>query len=578
VTGLGAALLMGHSVSFMRFVPRSPLKVTLAGINLWLVVATMGVTLLARLWPVIRQSRWSIIDYARAATRPPEGSLWLWLYVDVLVIVPAAYAYRQLQQQGTIVILGWKSSNDIFRDPLLFLVPVLSMLAASLLCAQLFPLVMRILDRLVSGHLGLVWCLTLRQLGRQGRQYMNSLLLITASLSVGVFMASMASSLDRWLVDRTYYQLGADVVFRPESEEPGQAGGGEAYGSPSTAPVNAAEWSIPWDKLLAIPAVKAGTSVGEYRAEVPVNDRMVMDAMFLAVDRATFPSVAAFRDDFSAASLGDLMNRLAIQPDGVLVSAKFLADTAREVGDPLKVRVSADGTSKVEVPLTIVGVYSYFPTVYEAENPALVGSLDHLIDVAGGVATYDIWLKADLNQMAPEEFSQALNRAMNYVVEYKDVRTLVTVEQEKKERIGVYGTLTIGFLASLTLSGIGLLIQYQKSLRERLFRFATLRAIGISRRQVVGEVQLEYVVVLLAGVLAGVGIGVQASRLFIPYFRVSTADGRLPLPPLLLQLDRQSIIAMVAAFAALQIVAQSGLVRRALQTRLFDVLRMGNQE
>ncbi len=55
--------------------------------------------------------------------------------------------------------------------------------------------------------------------------------------------------------------------------------------------------------------------------------------------------------------------------------------------------------------------------------------------------------RPDLAQVAPEEFSQALNRAMNYVVDYKDVRTLVTAEQEKKERIGVYGTLTIGFLA-----------------------------------------------------------------------------------------------------------------------------------
>lgn len=575
VTGLGIARLMGHTVSFMRFVGHNPLHVSLAGTSIPLILLTMAVTLLARLWPVFRRSRWSIIDYAREAARPPEGSTWLWLYIDLLIIVPTAYAYWQLKQQGTIAILGFKSSGDIFREPLLFLVPVLSMLAASLLAAQLFPLLMRLIDRLIAGRLGLVSCLTLRQLGRQGRQYQSSLLLIMASLSVGVFMASMAASLDRWLVDRTYYRLGADIVFRAEDVAAGQAAW---TGASASGTLNAAELSIPWDQLLDIPAVRAGSTVGNYWAEVRVSDKEIVSGTFLALDRVTFPTVAAYRSDFSPAALGELMNRLASRPDGVLVSRGFLEASSRTVGDPLPLKVSADGTTKIELPATIVGVYDYFPTVYEERAPTLVGSLDHLLATAGGVATFDIWLKADLAAMEPEELSLALSRAMNYEVQYQDVRTLISAEQEKKERIGVYGTLSVGFLASLILSGVGLLIQYQKSLRERLFRFATLRAIGLSRRQVIGQVQLEYLLVLLAGVLAGVAIGVQASRLFIPYFRVSTPDGRLPLPPLLLLLDRQSIVAMVAAFAVVQVAAQTGLIRRAMQSQLFSVLRMGSQE
>jgi putative ABC transport system permease protein len=570
LTGLGAARLMGHSSSFMRFVGRSPLHVTMAGVNLWLVLLTMGVSLVARLWPTIReQGRWSVVEFVQESGRPQNRSFWQRFYLDFLLVIPTAYAYRQLQQQGSIVLLGWKSSGDIFRDPLLFIVPALFMLTASLLCARAFPLVMRIADRFISGHLGLVSCLTVRQLGRQGRHYVTPLLLIMASLSVGVFMASMAASLDSWLVDRLHYRLGSDIVFQVEDEPEGEGGGGMGATAASLIPLN---------DLLAVEGVTGATWVGDYRAQMPIGPDTLHRGRFLAVDRVSFPSAASFRPDFSTASLGNLMNQLAAHPDGILVSRHFLEAGANNVGDPVKLMVSADGTTRVDVPAVIVGVFDYFPTVYEEDTPAVVGNLDYLTTVAGGVTTYDMWLKTGQDAPPPKTLSVLVERVVKYLSGYHDVRDLLAEELEKKERIGVYGTLTIGFLACLALSGVGLLIQYHKSLQERLLRFAILRAIGISRGQMVAQVQLEYLSVLSVGVLAGVFIGMQASRLFIPFFRVSTPDGSLPLPPLKLLLDQHSTAAMAVAFALLQIVAQAGLIRLAMRTELFQVLRMGHQE
>ncbi len=578
LVGLGAARLMGHSASFMRFVPRSPLSVSLAGIKVWLVALTMGVALLARLWPAIRESGRSVIEYLQHASRPVEKPGWQRLYLDFVLIIPTVYAYRQLKQQGSIVILGWRSSGDIFRDPALFLVPALFMLTASLLCARLFPLLMRLLDRFVSGHLSLSWCVTLRQLGRQGGQYVSSLLLIMVALSVGAFMASMALSLDRWLEDRLRYRLGADVVLRVESM-PEEAGGGP-MGAAATGSGVIAESAmfIPLPSVLAVPGVVAATNVGSYRAQIPVTIDRLSDGRFLGVDRVTFPATAAFRPDFTAESLGELLNRLALHEDGVLVSRQLLERGARSIGDPLQLRITPDGTNYVDVRTVIVGTFEYFPTVYDEETPTVVGNLDYLTTVAGGVSTYELWLKIDPTRTSPKELEWEIGRIAGYYSRYQDVRTLLKEEHEKKERIGVYGTLSIGFLACLGLAGTGLLIQYHKSLQERLFRFATLRAIGLSRRQLVAQVQLEYLIVLFTGIAAGVLIGEWASRLFIPFFRVSGVQGQLPLPPLLTLLDQRSIAAMAGAFAALQVAAQSGLIHRAMRSELFQVLRMGMQE
>ena len=578
--GIGAARLMGHTSSFMVFVARSGLDVSLRSVNIGLILLTLAISLLARLWPSIRESRWGMVEYTERTVRLEAGSLFSKLHLELLLAIPTWYLYRQLEQQGSIGILGWQSSGDIFRDPTLFVVPVLFVLTAALWAARLFPWLMRALDRLVAGWLGVVGCLTLRQLGRRSRDYVSSLLLIIASLSIGAFMASMALSLDRWLKDRTLYPLGADVVVQVAEQMPDRGGvtpGMEAV-EPLMELVNPDSWLIPRADLMSIPGVQGATWVGYYRALIPVSPTTTARGQIMAIDRLTFPSAAAFRSDFSSAPLGELMNRLGSQPNGVLVSSKMLEEGARRIGDVLPLRISTDGVTEREYQAVIVGVFDYFPTVYDDKLRVVIGNLDHIITTQGGVSSYQIWLRADREAIESRQVALGLADVAPAATDYVDVWERMAEESEAKERIGVYGTLTLGFLASLILSGIGLLIQYQRSLHERLSRFAVLRAIGLSRRELFAHVQLEYLLVLLVGLLAGVLIGVQASRLFIPFFRISTADGSLPIPPLMPLVDRERILVMTVLFGVVQFVVQIGLIWRTMRSELFQVLRMGNQE
>ena len=100
--------------------------------------------------------------------------------------------------------------------------------------------------------------------------------------------------------------------------------------------------------------------------------------------------------------------------------------------------------------------------------------------------------------------------------------------------MGIFGTLTIGFLAAAVLSGIGLLVYNYASLQERLFRFTILRAVGLSLVQVIGQVAIEYLVLMVYSVVGGAAIGVWASRLFIPFFQAT--DQNVLNPPMLLPL------------------------------------------
>ena len=84
---------------------------------------------------------------------------------------------------------------------------------------RLFPLVMRAFAWLADRLPGITALLTLRQVARSTGQYAGPLLLLTITLSLATFSASMAATLDGHLRDQAYYQVGADVNLAELGED-----------------------------------------------------------------------------------------------------------------------------------------------------------------------------------------------------------------------------------------------------------------------------------------------------------------------------------------------------------------------
>ncbi len=80
-------------------------------------------------------------------------------------------------------------------------------------------------------------------------------------------------------------------------------------------------------------------------------------------------------------------------PDGILVSRKFLTENSLRIGDQISIQVDATEIFKSRSLFTVVGVFDYFPTVYEEQRITVIGNLDHLNSMFGFVPIHDIWLK-----------------------------------------------------------------------------------------------------------------------------------------------------------------------------------------
>jgi putative ABC transport system permease protein len=599
VVGLQLAQALGYTDSFMRFAPRPPLPASLTAINLPLLVAALSALVLARLWPVLRLTRTSVVAHEQRRARAAQRPFWQRTYLDVLLLIPVYYAYRQLQTKGTLVPAAVQQSQGGLgsqtqtapQDPLLFLVPALFALTLSLLAVRLFPLLMRLADTLLTLGRRSTLYLAFRQLARQSDQYVSALLLVITALSLGGFVASMAASLDNWLHDQVYYDIGADVFIK------------QMYNpvalSEARVPADGA-WMLPASSYLEVPGVTDAARVGLYPATTQVSSHESLKGTFIGIDRVDVPRVLFFRRDFSPEPLGSLMNRLGLRTDAVLISERLMQVGRFETGDKIPVQIVLadmfDHKVSVNTQFTVAGSFAYLPTFYPIEiaqpiirprggereelepipTIAIVGNLDYLFELVGGPELHDIWLEIEPD--ADTDAMQAQVGEMKvYIREWREAREELATAFAQPERVGTLGTLTIGFLAAATFAAIGLLIYNYASLQERLFRFSILRALGISRPQVVAQVVVEYAVLMGYGVAIGAAIAVWTARLFIPFFQA--ADKNVLRPPKMVPIVAWRDIGLIcAAFALALILAQTIMLLAALRRGVFQTLRMGDRE
>jgi putative ABC transport system permease protein len=562
--GMWLARTMGYTVSFLSFRSRAPLPVSMDGLNMPLLLATLGILLLAKLWTAALTSRETVLSQEREHARPPRGPFWYRAYLDILLVIPMLYGYRQLLNRGSLGELVRENPEELYQDPLLIIVPALFVIVASLLAMRLFPWVMRLIDWLAHRTPWLAPHLALRQLGRYSQNYINPLLLVIVSLALGVYTLSMAASLDQWLIDRIHYRVGTDVTFKPFSEvEMLEPGGG-------------AEWVPPIDEFRMLPGVLDAARVGDYEAHISVaaGDSQRVKGKFIGVDRVDFGRVSWFRYDLAREPLGALMNRLATQDDGILVSQKFLTDNHLSIGDKVAIHVLADFGASVQTEFTVVGVYALFPTIYE-EQTVVIGNLEHLFSFFGMTMPHSIWLRlqpgADGATVLEKVLTTGIGTLNNRITE-----RIIEEEQAKMERVGVFGTLSVGFGAAAFMAALGLLTYSYSSLHERLYVFSVLRSIGLKRFQIIHQVALEYAILIAYGALAGVMAGAVAAELFVPLFRV-TGEQFTPQPPLLPIIAREQIWPLALIFTSLMIILEMGIISAAIYQRLSNALRLGHQ-
>jgi putative ABC transport system permease protein len=273
--------------------------------------------------------------------------------------------------------------------------------------------------------------------------------------------------------------------------------------------------------------------------------------------------------------LGDLMNRLGRNRNGLLVSRQFLKQYNVLDGQKLTVDVAVGDVSQ-KVDFVVAGVFDYFPTAYPKLQETLVGNLDYLFEQTGDPSLYDIWLKT-APATSGEQLDERIQEMGVLPLSVGDARALLRKEGEQAERIGIFGVLSIGFIAGSILSWLGLLVYTSASMQGRMQQIGVLKAIGVQTAETLLMEGVEYAGVILYGVLGGVVAGALASYLFVPFFQFNVT-ATTAVPPFLPLIAWGKIFWFSAIFAGALIVSEVAILYQTTRKDVFQALRMGQRE
>ncbi len=580
--GLLFARFMGSTRSFLQLTADAPeLPLALTWESLRFGMAAVALALLAALLPAFVAARRTLVDEQQQAARTLRAPFWQRFFLDIMLLVPAIYGIYQLRRSGGLQ-LGAARGADPFNNPLLLLLPMLFCFALGLLAVRLIPLLLELLARLARRPSWVAPLVALRTLARQPGAYRGPLLLLILTLSLAAFSASMAATIDGALRTAVGYQVGAYTQLLETGQSTEQQNrpnppNGQPGGNPPPKKDIQQEprfLFVPVSDHLNVPGITAATRVGDYSDVTIQLGGSAPRAQLVGIDRVDFPKVIPRFDRAwgGGQPLGALMNLLAQNYDGVLVSKDVLAKGPK-IGDALPATVKIADDQR-QMTFKIVGTFDLWPGFYPQDGPILVANLDYIFDEMSGQYPYDVWIAR-----APDAKVDTLVAGVRQlgiaVIDVRDAAALILEEQTQPRRQGLFGLLSVGFIAAGGLTLLGFLLSALITARRRAIELGVLRALGMSGAQVAAELVIEQVLLVLAGVGAGSGIGLLAAQLVVPLLQVGAGPhpGTPAYPPQLAW-DQVAIIYLVfGAALLLTLLALAWIMGR---MRLFQAVKLGD--
>jgi putative ABC transport system permease protein len=186
---------------------------------------------------------------------------------------------------------------------------------------------------------------------------------------------------------------------------------------------------------------------------------------------------------------------------------------------------------------------------------------------------YDVWLTTD-RAVPGEQIAVGVRQLGVTVVAAEDARQSIDAEQAKPERQGVFGLLSVGFLAAAALTVLGFLVYAVVSFRRRFIELGMLRAVGLSVQQMALFLTGEQAIVIVTGAGLGTVLGVLASQLFIPFLQVG-AGKTATVPPFVVQIAWNQLWTIYAVFGAMFLVAVGVLSALLIRMKVFEAIKLG---
>lgn len=213
-------------------------------------------------------------------------------------------------------------------------------------------------------------------------------------------------------------------------------------------------------------------------------------------------------------------------------------------------------------------------TVSVGDNYLVVTHYDRLRQL-WGVAPYEIWLQLKEGYDSQDVIAWIQDNDV-HVRKFTDKAADVQNAVEDPLLQGTNGVLTMGFIVTILLCGVGYLIYWIMSIRSREMIFGVLRACGMHKGELFHMLMNEQIFSGVFSVFAGIGIGKLASVMFVPILQQAYAASNQVLP-MKLVVNASDMMRLYGVIAGVMIVCLLVLILLLLKMNVAKALKLGEE-
>ena len=552
--------ILGSARNFLEFSVRGQMELVWNRDVLLYILAAMGACVLIMTLPALKHSRLTIVKLKQQKAAK-KRSWWEKCFLDVICLAVALYGYYSFSRhQGTLV-------ENVLQgeplDPLLYISSSLFIVGMGLVFLRLQPLLVRLIYTLGRRFWRPASYASFMEIIKNGRKQQFIMLFMILTISLGMFHATVARTILQNAQANAEYLDGTDVILR-EVWNTNVSSNGEAM-------EELRYYEPDYSKYAALDAARSYTRVIRDEQAYVSQGTERQQATLLGIHTKEFGENTWLDQKLLGRHYYELLNELAVEPTGVLLSRNFQTRQGCKVGDTIRIH---SGTKK-EVRAKIVDFVDYWPG-YEPSTVGLdaeggVSMRDNFLIIANyatlqkslGTVPYEVWISLKEGRDS-EEMYQWVQENEVHVVKYVD-------RQADLERVitdplmqGTNGILTMGFIVTLILCAVGYLIYWVMSIRSREMMFGVLRASGMHKGEMFFMLFNEQIFSGVFAIFVGIGIGHLSSRMFVPILQTAYAASNQVLPMELItrQSDMVRLYGAVAGVMALCLVVLIVIVFR----------------
>lgn len=569
---LGKAMcrMLGASNSFLEFVRRTALPITVNGTSLMTAGLAAGFSLLTMVLHAVRYAGIDIVDHKRKKNRVIKLPWWQLLCLDLILLGVSFYGLYQYNGQKEL--LAEKVMEGASLDPLLYICSSLFMIGAGLLILRVFPWALRLIFRIGrrwwSPSLYASFLRVIRTRSNQG--FLMVFLIMTVAM--GMFSAQSARTINANAENRIRYTVGADVVLREQWlntwDDPDRPVWMPQYVEPNFAVYE------------TIPGVEQATKVMvSENISVKTDSKVLNNVKLMGIHTKEFGEVAWFKESLLPAHQNEYLNAISQNAEAILVSSNFRDNFGYKLGDMMKYS-NGQGEAVRGVIYGFVDYWpSYTPLTYEESDDGGYREINHYLIVANlaqlqsvwGTQPYQVWIRTDGSSQGIYDYAEQNNKKFSF---FRDTDALLIEQKNDPVFQGTNGILTLGFICILLLCSIGFLIYWILSIQSRTLQFGIFRAMGMSMGEVFLMLINEQFWITGVSIGAGVGVGILTSRLFVPLIQIaySSSDQVIPLETVSEMADYVRLFSVIGVVILLCMVILGVLISK---IRIAQALKLG---